>query len=96
MTTELGLPRPHPPRRPYDTRSHMHTGPLVIVNPQSLDDSVTRLIYLRLYESRARSFKTTQHPPVSDRRHREVRLIPMLLTHTCTQVHWLSELGFVH
>jgi hypothetical protein len=50
MTPELGLPRPHPPRRPYDTRSHIHTGPLVIVTPQSLTDFDTRLIYLLLYE----------------------------------------------
>ena len=32
----LALPSPHPPRRPYPTRSHIHTGPLVIGTSPSL------------------------------------------------------------
>ena len=28
--------RPHPPRRPYDTHSHIHTGPLVITTSTNL------------------------------------------------------------
>ena len=36
MTGELTLPTPHPPRRPYPTRSHIHTGPLVIATSPSL------------------------------------------------------------
>ena len=41
MTDELALPRPNPPRRPYTTRSHMDTGPLVITTSLSLSYSLT-------------------------------------------------------
>jgi hypothetical protein len=55
MTAEIALVSLHP-SRPYTTRSHMHTGPLVIATATpSLSDSVTRLLYLRVYDSRDRS-----------------------------------------
>ena len=65
MTVEISLTRPHPPR-PYDTRSHIHTGPLVIATKptlwQSLGESTERLMYLRVYDNRDNSRKITPFP----------------------------------
>jgi hypothetical protein len=62
QTTELALPSPHPSRRPHTTRSHMHTDRSIGSHniPQPLADSNTRLIYLRVYDNRASSFKSTK------------------------------------
>ena len=87
MTVEIALASLHPPR-PYDTRAHMHTGPLIIVtkpslwlNPslcyslththrsigyrnqtQPLAESATRLMHLRVSDSRDSSRKLTPSP----------------------------------
>jgi hypothetical protein len=66
MTTEIVLPILHLPR-PYDTRSLIHTH-----NPQLLAESVERLMYLRVYDTRDSSPVWTLP-------------VPMLLTHSCTQ-----------
>ena len=62
MTTDLDLPNPHPPRRPYPTRSHIHTGPLVITTSPSLTESDSRLTYLRVYDRRDISSKSSPSP----------------------------------
>jgi hypothetical protein len=49
-------------------------------NPQPLTESDSRLMYLRVYDSRDTSRQSVCTLPV-----------PILPTHTYTQVHWLSQ-----
>jgi hypothetical protein len=56
MTVKIGLVSLHPPR-PYVTRSHIHTGPF-----QSLTESATRLIHLRVYDIRDSSRQSVPSP----------------------------------
>ena len=82
----------HPPR-PYDPRSHMHTGPLVIATAQPLAESTSRLMYLRVYDSRDSSHQPAPSPSLCySLTHAHSTLpTPTLLTITCTQVLWFLE-----
>jgi hypothetical protein len=74
------------PSPSHATRSHMHTDPSVIATSPSLC-LTARLKYRCVYDSRTTSFKSTPSPyPV----------VPILLAHTCTQVHWLSQHSLTH
>jgi hypothetical protein len=80
MTVNLALPSPHPPR-PYTTRSHINTGPLVITTTVRL---IYLRLYLRVYDSRTSSWKVVPFPSslcysITDG--------PV----TWTQFHWLSQ-----
>ena len=50
--------------------------------PQPLAESTVRLIYLRVYDSRGISSNVQVHT---------IPVVPILLAHTWTQVHWLSK-----
>ncbi len=95
MTVEIALASLHP-LRPYATRSHMHTGPLVIATatPSLWAESATRLMYLRVYDSRDSSRQPAPSPSVCySLKHAHSTLpTPTILTITCTQVLWFLEL----
>ena len=66
--------------------------------PQSLTDSVTRLIYLRVYDNRTNSSKPSPSPSSlsyslthTHNIHTLTLPTPTLLTFTCTQVLWFLE-----
>jgi hypothetical protein len=63
VTVKLPLTRPYPPC-PYPTRSHIDTHRSILHRntPHPLTDSVTRLIYLRVYDSRVSSSQLTPSP----------------------------------
>ncbi len=73
-----------------------NTGPMVITtSPQPLADSAARLIYLRAYDSRATSSKSTPSPlslwyslTLAHNIHTPTPPTPTLFTFTCTQVLW--------
>jgi hypothetical protein len=52
-------------------------------NPQPLSESTTRLMYLHVYDNRDISLQSTVWLCTLP--------VPILLTHICTQVHWLSQ-----
>jgi hypothetical protein len=58
MTTEIALARLHP-LRPYVTRSHMHTGPLVI---EIATPNFWLIPHLRVYDNRDSSRQLEPSP----------------------------------
>jgi hypothetical protein len=97
MTAEITLISLHPPR-PYATRwvslTHEHRSiGYRNRNPQPLADSSTRLMYLRVYDSRISSHQPAPSPSLYDLlTHAHSTLpTPTLITITWTQVLWCLE-----
>ncbi len=103
MTTEIDLTILHSPRS-YTTHSHIHTGLLVIGtttpichrsigyrnrNPQPLTESVSRLMYLRVYGSRDSSHQTSPSPSLWYLITHSHNTLPTTITYT--QVLWFLE-----
>jgi hypothetical protein len=78
---------------PHAPHSHMHTGPLVIRDPQPLSESAARLMYLRVYDTRDISHQPASSPSLCYLlTHAHITLLtPTLLTITSTQVLWFLE-----